>query len=194
MTTVWAQQNLIPEFGTCVFPLPPLPQPCRWDVGRWECGLCSISSLFLPCKLSLCPFTTVCTDLFSKANFPARGFVQAFSNLIKSSLQWCLWVMWFWGSAAPCKINLKLWRRDFSLPTPFHGPGQGQALDLDPPLQARCWGCACGGGSGELGEEGELQLALVLLFQALLSPERDTDRLQSFQSAFGKVIQGCYWD
>lgn len=85
----------------------------------------------------------------------------------------------YWGSAAPCKIKLKLWRRDFSLPDSFHGE-QGwdriRLLDLDPPLQARCWGCACGGGNGELWEEGELQPALVLLFQALLCPQKGTLR------------------
>lgn len=71
------------------------------NVGMWAVlPQQPLSSLQTP---SLCPFTNAgsvqgaCTDLFSKANFLAHGFVQALDNLIKNSLQWCLWVMWIWA-------------------------------------------------------------------------------------------------
>lgn len=138
-----------------------------------------LSSLQTP---SPCPFTIVgsvqgpYTHLFSKANFLAHGFVQARDNLIKSSLQKVMSAHVL-RKCSSVQNKTETLEKGFQPPPPLPwGAGQGQA-------QTAGFGSSSAGqvlvevGMERFGKKDrELQPTLVLLFRALLCPQKGTLR------------------
>lgn len=91
----------------------------------------------------------------------------------------------------------KALEKGFQPPQPLPwgaGLGQGQAAGFGSSSAGRCWAVPVEVGLEGFGKEESCSPPWCCYSGHCCVPKKDTERLLSFQPAFGKVIQGCWWD